>query len=105
MDRRTIALFSLLAAGGLAAGADERPPVPDVDIGVEGFQQLLPRGAMAAIFEPTFVSADEAEIPDEAWILGYATGEGEAYAYDLNLLNRHEVVNTASGGTPYAAVW
>jgi hypothetical protein len=70
----------------------------------EGVQILLPRGGIPAIFEPTFVSADAAEIPDDAWILGIVI-DGEAHAYSLNLLNSHEVVNDHVGDVPVAAVW
>lgn len=69
-----------------------------------GVEQILPRGRIAAVFEPSFVSASEAKIPEDAWVLG-AVVEGVAKAYSLNLLNRHEVVNDRSGGTAFAAVW
>ena len=78
-----------------AAGDDELPP---------GVEQILPRGRIAAIFEPEFVPAAKAEIPSDAWILGVVI-EGEPKAYSLNLLNRHEVVNDKSGNTEFAAVW
>lgn len=96
MNRRLAATLTLTAAalGGLAA-ADEPPP---------GVEQILPRGGIAAIFEPRFVPAAEAEIPGDAWVLGVALG-GEARAYGLNLLNRHEVVNDEVAGRPIAAVW
>lgn len=77
------------------SAADELPP---------GVEQILPRGQIPAVFEPRFVSADEAEIPDDAWVLGVVV-DGVAKAYSLNLLNRHEVVNDRSGGTDFAAVW
>ena len=93
------ALVGLWAAGGMAsepvASADEPPP---------GVEQLLPRGRIAAVLDPRFVAAAEAELPDDAWVLGVAVA-GEAKAYSLNLLNRHEVVNDKSGETAYAAVW
>ena len=50
------------------------------------------------------MAADEAEIPDDAWVLGVAVG-GEARAYSLNLLNHHEVVNDRIGEHAFAAVW
>jgi hypothetical protein len=75
---------------------DDPPPA--------GAEQLLPRGRIAAVFEPEFVPAAEAEIADDAWVLGVVI-EGEAKAYSLNLLNRHEVVNDRSGETEFAAVW
>ncbi len=70
----------------------------------DGVQILLPRGAIGAVFDPQWVSANDAEIPDEAWVLGVVI-EGEAHAYSLNLLNHHEVVNDRFGDLPVAAVW
>ena len=88
-----LTILLLLLTG--SALADELP---------EGVEQIIPRGQSAAVFEPEFVSADEAEISDDAWVLGVVV-EGVAKAYSLNLLNRHEVVNDRSGGTAFAAVW
>ncbi len=87
------------AGGALAQEATVPDPIP-----VEGFIQLMPRGAIAALVDPDFVPAANAKIPDDAWVLGFAHG-GKAYAYDLNLLNAHEVVNHEAGGAPIAAVW
>lgn len=79
------------------------PSVP-ADTLPEGVEQILPRGKIAAISDPQFVSAAEADISDDAWVLGVVV-EGEAKAYSLNLLNRHEVVNDRSGNVAFAAVW
>ena len=68
------------------------------------FQQILPRGRIAAITQPEFVSAGEAEISGNSWVLGVVI-DGEARAYSLNLLNSHEVVNDQIGQTAFAAVW
>jgi hypothetical protein len=70
----------------------------------EGFQQLLERGGIASIDDPVYVSAGEADIPSDAWVLGVVT-DGESRAYSLNLLNNHEVVNDEIGGQSIAAVW
>ena len=70
----------------------------------EGFQQIIPRGRIASLDNPEFIRADEATIPSDAWILGFELN-GRAFAYDLNLLNAHEVVNHQIGSTPVAAVW
>lgn len=70
----------------------------------EAYEQLLPRGQIAPITEPEFVSADDAEIADDSWVLGVVV-EGRARAYSLNLLNAHEVVNDRVGDTAFAAVW
>ena len=69
-----------------------------------GVQMLLPWGGIPAVFEPEFVSADEAEISDDAWVLGVVFN-GIAKAYSPNLLNHHEIVNDDFGGHPLAAVW
>lgn len=99
--RETVAACLLL--GALAAA-----PASAQDQGHERlppeFRQLLPRGRIAAIDSPRFVAAHEAKIPGDAWVLGLAIG-GEARAYSLNLLNRHEVVNDRVGGRAIAAVW
>jgi hypothetical protein len=89
-------LFSGLTRVSEALAQTEDPP--------EGIEQLLPRGAIPAIFDPQFVTADAADLPDSAWVLGVYIN-GEARAYDLNLFNHHEVVNDFIGGKPVAAVW
>ena len=70
----------------------------------EDFELLLPRGQIASVDAPEFVTADEAEIADDAWILGVEI-DGEARAYSLNLLNSHEIVNDRIGEQSFAAVW
>ena len=90
-------IWCSLGFGTASTAADTETPPP-------GVEQLLPRGRIAAIFDPVFVPAAEAEISDDAWILGVVL-DGEARAYSLNLLNRHEVVNDRLAGRPVAAVW
>ncbi len=68
------------------------------------FKQILPRGRIAAITQPQFVSTSEANIADDSWILGVVI-DGQARAYSLNLLNSHEVVNDRIGNIAFAAVW
>lgn len=70
----------------------------------KGYEQILPRGRIAAITNPTFVPAKEAEIAPDSWVLGVVIN-GKARAYSLNLLNFHEVVNDKVGDTAFAAVW
>ena len=94
-QRTMLALLGLWVGLGSAMLADDLP---------EGVEQILERGKIAAIFNPEFVTAEEAEIADDAWILGVEI-EGQARAYSLNLLNRHEVVNDQIGDKTFAAVW
>ena len=70
----------------------------------EGFEQILQRGQIASVDSPVYVTAEEADIPDDAWVLG-AVIEGQALAFSVNLLNSHEVVNDKIGDTAFAAVW
>ncbi len=73
---------------------------------------LLPYDAIPAIFNPTFVSADEASNPDnsrdryrpEEKILGIEIN-GDIRAYSVPMLSRHEVVNDVVGGVPVAVTW
>ncbi len=99
------ALLASLLLGTLPALAEESGTrtLPESEVHPD-FRQLLPRGRIAAIDKPVFVPAEEAEIADQAWILGVVI-DGQARAYDLNLLNRHEVVNDKIGETAFAAVW
>jgi hypothetical protein len=64
----------------------------------------MPRGRIASVDDPRFVTAAEAKIPAEAWVLGVVI-EGQTRAYSLNLLNRHEVINDRIADQPIAAVW
>lgn len=90
-----VAASILLAA--LPAEAQKRE-VP------EGFEQIIPRGRIAAIDGPQYVPAAEARMRDDAWVLGVVIG-GQARAYSLDLLNAHEVVNDTLGDINFAAVW
>ena len=96
---RTLTVLLLLAVATVVA-----VPLTAQDDLPEGVEQLLERGRIAAVTEPQFVTAAEAEIADDAWVLGAAIN-GETKAYSLNLLNRHEVVNDRFGDLPVAAVW
>lgn len=101
--RRLVPTLIIAVAAGLTtptadprAGGAETPP--------SGVKLLLPRGAIPAVFDPVFVPATRADVPDDAWVLGIFM-DGVARAYSLNLLNEHEVVNDRFGDRPIAAVW
>jgi hypothetical protein len=84
-----------LAPGVRAADGDQLPPE---------FQQIVPRGRIASVDSPRFVPAREAKLSPEAWVFGVLV-DGQARAYSLNLLNRHEIVNDRIGDKTFAAVW
>jgi hypothetical protein len=103
----SVATAAVLAASfvaALPASAQSTAEPSTTDTPPPGVEILLPRGGIPAIFDPVFVPAAEAEVPDNAWILGVVI-DGDARAYSLNLLNEHEVVNDVVGGRAVAAVW
>lgn len=96
---------ALLAAAVVAAGSLVGHPAGAQEQELpEGFEQILPRGRIASIDEPGWVPASEAEIPDDAIVMGVVI-DGQPRALSINLLNAHEVVNDKIGDTAYAAVW
>lgn len=75
--------------------------MPDYDI-----VSILPKDAIPAIFDPTFLSADEADefyAPEEL-VLGVEI-DGDARAYSIPYLSSHEIVNDTVGGVHIAVTW
>lgn len=72
--------------------------------GERGFKTLLQKGAIPAIRHPEFVTAVQALMPDDAWVIGVSRGK-QSKAYSINLLNHHEIVNDVLDAKPIAAVW
>jgi hypothetical protein len=67
---------------------------------------LLPKDAIPAIDDPQFLSPEEADeeyAPDEL-ILGVEYN-GDARAYSVNFLSRHEIVNDTVGGVKISVTW
>lgn len=92
------ALVIIFVSGLAATACSQSRDLP------KEFRQILPRGRIAAIRQPQFVSASEADITDDSWVLGVVI-DGQARAYSLTLLNSHEVVNDQIGDEAFAAVW
>lgn len=90
-----IILMLMLSFAGFTLQAQDLP---------KEFEQILPRGRIAAITHPHFVPAEKAVIAPNSYVLGVVI-DGEARAYSLNLLNAHEVVNDKIGDHLFAAVW
>jgi hypothetical protein len=101
MNRFTTIVALVLAVRTAPAALSQDEPIESLPAGVE---QILPRGGIPAVFDPKFVSAADAEIPGDAWVLGVVV-DSVAKAYSLNLLNQHEVVNDRFGTHALAAVW
>jgi hypothetical protein len=61
--------------------------------------QLLSRDAILPIYDPEFVTADEAPYSDDELVMGVVVGE-DAKAYPIGPLNHREIVNDELGGIP-----
>ncbi len=78
--------------------------VTDSTIDPREFQYGIGKDSIPAIDRPAFVRLDDPrltahEIKPETQIIGYVHN-GQAKAYPLDLLNRHELVNDFVGGRP-----
>ena len=121
--RRTLLKISglgsllLLLSACIAGGSSQPLPTPDVtrsDVSPSLAAKyadlqiitLLPRDAIPAIDNPTFLTAEEADQfydPGEL-VLGVELN-GDARAYSVPLLSRHEIVNDTVGGVKIAVTW
>jgi hypothetical protein len=68
-------------------------------------QTILAPDAIQGIDEPRFLTPDKARfVPATAAVIGVSIG-GEAHAYLIGLLSRHEIVNDRVGGRNIAVTW
>jgi hypothetical protein len=65
---------------------------------------VLPFDGIPAVFEPTFVTADRAEVEATSPMIGVSIN-GEQHAYSSIMLNHHEIVNDVVGEVPIATTW
>lgn len=68
------------------------------------FRQLLPRDAIFPIYEPRFVTAEEAGLDPGELVIGVELN-GESKAYPIGPLVRREMVNDTVGGVPILVTW
>lgn len=110
-----LAAYFLTACGGVTPAGD----VPDAFLTPEantlsstpnppdtppGWHQLLPFDGIRPIYNPEFVSAEEAGLKDGELVMGVAW-EGEAKAYPVTVLRAREMVNDEMAGEPYLVSW
>lgn len=100
------AYMKWVPSGGFFGGENQPPPIPyDFDTPLpEGMVIVSAKDAIPAIFDPEFVTPKEANIPLATKVIGVSIG-GEAHAYAINLLDRHEIVNDVLGGKRIATTW
>ena len=68
------------------------------------FNQILGLDAIRPVYDPVFVSAEEADLADDQLVLGVAI-DGQAKAYPIAVLNGREMVNDELAGIPILATW
>lgn len=98
----TICLF--LLTGCILGMSDRHTVAAEVDYSRDTIQTLLPFDAIPAIRNPRFVTASEADLRDDAPVIG-VNFNGEQHAYSIYLLNGHEIVNDIVGGIKIATTW
>ena len=68
------------------------------------FSQLLPRDAIAPIYRPTVVTAQEAGLQGGNLVIGVSI-DGQSRAYPIRPLIFREMVNDELGGIPLLVTW
>lgn len=97
------------STGGGPLGARVAPhevynPVTAGEVLPDGFRQLLPRDGIEPIYDPAFTAAAGADWSDETQVIGVAAA-GDAKAYPVSYLDRHEMVNDVIAGEPILVTW
>ena len=70
----------------------------------EGFRQILPRDAIAPVYDPAFIDGRLISWPGDADVIGIAEGD-EAKAYPVSFLNGREMVVDEIDGRPILVTW
>lgn len=115
MGRRSTGLFALLVGLVLLLAAcgrgEEVLAFPDLldpteaEVSLpDGYRLSLPRDALSPVYNPEFISADEAIYQDEGLVIGVNFG-GEARAYPVGLLSFREIVVDTHAGIPTLVTW
>lgn len=107
--KKAIYLAVVLAASvGINALGGQKGSLPQEKIGDGTMVTVLAPDAIPALSQPVFVIRQEAEkwMADDEPVLGLVDPvTGQAKAYSLWHLDRHEIVNDKIGGKPIAVTW
>ncbi len=71
---------------------------------IKGWNQLLPFDGIKPVYDPQFISPEEANLQGSELIMGVAWN-GEAKAYPVTVLRIREMVNDEMAGVPYLVSW
>ena len=103
IDRLSLAEIPA-ASGDHSPLASDRVIDPTGGLALSNYLQLLRRDAIKPIYEPLFVSAEEANLPPEELVMGVSI-DGDARAYPVGTLRIREIVNDVVGGVPVIVTW
>jgi hypothetical protein len=94
---------SSLAPSNTPASTDTPAPAVERDLRIV---TLLPKDAIPAVFDPEFLTVEEADewYDDQELVLGVEIN-GEARAYSIPFLSGREIVNDTVGGRKIAVTW
>ena len=70
----------------------------------DGFRQILPRDAIAPVYDPSFLGGRDIGWPGDAQVIGVSVGD-EAKAYPVSFLNGREMVIDEIDGIPIVVTW
>ena len=70
----------------------------------DGFRQVLPRDAIAPVYDPEFVAGSGIGWPGDTLVIGVAA-DTEAKAYPVSFLNGREMVVDSIAGIPILVTW
>lgn len=78
-------------------------------INPRNFDHGIGKDTISSIDAPEFVSVDDSRLADagitmKTRVIGYASG-GEARAYPVHIMDRHEIVNDTFGDTHLTVAW
>ena len=89
------------AYSGTGADSTQRA---SVELREEYLRKLLDLDDIVPIYEPRFVPVSEASISEKDFVMGLVIN-GEARAYDINILTLHEMINDTVAGVPILITW
>lgn len=103
-----LSLFLVLlaaACGATHSSGESQETVPPTPQDLQPVT-ILPRDAIPAIDNPQFYGTESAirEYEPDEDVIGVAL-DGQAKAYSVGLLSRHEIVNDMLAGRPIAVTW
>ena len=101
----------LWASGSYDVDKGEWFDVTDSPIEPDEYQFGIGKDTIAAIDDPQFTAIGDAEklrrdydINDQTEVIGFVHN-GQAKAYPIEIMNRHELVNDTVGGKPVTVGW